>query len=169
MGETAYIGLGCNVGDRLATLNSALVSLSRIEGTGVVTVSGAWESSWVGPEPQDDVLNAAAGLQTDLGPRELLDALLEVERLHGRERLGHWGPRTLDLDLLLYADRQVDEPGLCIPHPRLEQRRFVLEPLIEIAPQLAHPVHGRQLSSFLEEVRALREERVQRLEDLAAP
>jgi len=165
--ETAYIGLGSNMGDRLATLQSALAHLCGFETVTVAAVSGAWETAPVGGAvEQSDYLNAAAALRSDLAPWELLDTLLEVERRHGRRRLARWGPRTLDLDLLLYGDHHVQEPGLSLPHPRLDERRFVLEPLLEIAPHLTHPVHGNRLSESLDVLRAQRQERVRWLADL---
>jgi 2-amino-4-hydroxy-6-hydroxymethyldihydropteridine diphosphokinase len=164
--EIAYVGLGSNVGDRVATLRSALTHLANLEAVTVIAASGVWETAPVGPVEQGDFLNAAAALRSDLAPRELLDALLEVERHHGRERLVRWGPRTLDLDLLLYGDHRIQEPGLRLPHPWLERRRFVLEPLLEIAPHLTHPVHGCRLSDSLCVLQARREERVRRVPDL---
>ena len=116
----AYVGLGANLGDREATIRAAIAALP-----GVVAVSALRETDPVGVVDQPRFLNGAARLETDLSARELLDALLAIERELGRERRERWGPRTIDLDLLLYGDTTVDEPGLTVPHPRLHERRFV--------------------------------------------
>ena len=134
----AYIGVGANLGDREATIRAALAALP-----GVVGVSQLRETDPVGVVDQPPFLNGAAALETDFSPRELLDALLAVERELGRERRERWGPRTIDLDLLLYGDETIDEPGLTIPHPRLHERRFALEPLLDLDPELAIPGRGR--------------------------
>ena len=134
----AYVGLGSNLGDREATIRAAVAALP-----GVVAVSALRETEPVGPVEQPPFLNGAVALETELSPRELLDVLLAVERELGRERRERWGPRTIDLDLLLYGDRVVDEPGLSLPHPRLHERRFALEPLAELDPELAVPGRGR--------------------------
>ena len=134
----AYVGVGANLGDREATIRSALDALP-----GVVAVSALRETDPVGVVEQPPFLNGAVALETDLAPRELLDVLLSVERGLGRERRERWGPRTIDLDLLLYGDETIDEPGLTVPHPRLHERRFALEPLLELDPELAIPGRGR--------------------------
>jgi len=133
----AYVGLGANVGDREATIAAAVARLP-----GVVAVSRLVETDPVGVVDQPPFLNGAAELETRLGPRELLDTLLAIERDLGRERRERWGPRTIDLDLLVYGDERVDEPGLTLPHPRLHERRFALEPLAELAPGLVIPGRG---------------------------
>lgn len=163
--EAAYIGVGSNLGDRLAMLNLAIKELASLEQIDIVSVSGVWETSPIGPGEQNDYLNGAALLRTDLPPRGLLDALLAAEQAQGRKRLVRWGPRTLDLDLLLYGDQQVEEPGLSVPHPWLTRRRFVLEPLLEIAPELIHPVTGEHFSECLDLLRNQDQERVQRVAD----
>ena len=133
----AFVGLGSNLGDREGTIRAALDALGAEEGIEVVAVSTLRETEPVGVGPQPLFLNGAAELETALGARELLDRLLETERRFGRERIpGEHGPRTLDLDLLLYGDERIDEPGLTVPHPRLHERTFVLEPLAELDPQL---------------------------------
>ena len=134
----AYIGVGANLGDRQATIRAAVAALP-----GVVGVSQLRETDPVGVVDQPPFLNGAVVLETELSPRELLDALLAVEREHGRERRERWGPRTIDLDLLLYGDETIDEPGLTVPHPRLHERRFALEPLLDLDPELAIPGRGR--------------------------
>jgi len=140
----AYVGLGANLGDRERTLREAVDALGAGEGIEVVAVSTLRETEPVGVGQQPRFLNGAAALDTTLESRELLDRLLDVEQRFGRVRVpGEHGPRTLDLDLLLYGDDQIDEPGLTVPHPRLRERRFVLEPLAELAPGLVIPGLGR--------------------------
>jgi 2-amino-4-hydroxy-6-hydroxymethyldihydropteridine diphosphokinase len=139
----AYVGLGANLGDREATLRRAVALLDEVPGVEVVALSTLRETDPVGLLQQPRFLNGAAAVETDLEPRELLDALLEVERRLGRVRDGlRWGPRTVDLDLLVYDDLAVDEPGLTVPHPRLHERRFALEPLAELEPGLVVPGRG---------------------------
>jgi 2-amino-4-hydroxy-6-hydroxymethyldihydropteridine diphosphokinase len=129
----AFIGLGANLGDREATLRAALATLADEDGIEVVAVSTLRETEPVGVGPQPLFLNGAAELETTLSARELLDRLLATEQRFGRVRVpGERGPRTLDLDLLLYGEEEIDEPGLTVPHPRLHERTFVLEPLAEI-------------------------------------
>ena len=143
---SAYVGLGANLGDREATIRRAVELLAEREGIEVLAVSALRETDPVGLEDQPRFLNGAAVLETTLGPRALLETLLEVERVLGRTRDGpRFGPRAIDLDLLLYDDETVDQPGLTVPHPRLHERRFALEPLAELAPALAIPGRGRVL------------------------
>ena len=143
MVSRAYVGLGANLGDRARTIRAALERLGRVPGVEVVAVSSLRETDPVGLEAQPRFLNGAVALETELPPRALLDALLAVERELGRTREGlRFGPRTIDLDLLLYEDRVVDEPGLTVPHPRLHERRFALEPLAELDPGLVVPGQG---------------------------
>jgi 2-amino-4-hydroxy-6-hydroxymethyldihydropteridine diphosphokinase len=139
----AYIALGSNIGNRRRTLRAALDALAAEPAIEVVAVSSVRETDPVGFLEQPRFLNAAAALETELAPRELLDRLLDVERRLGRTRTGpRFGPRTIDLDLLLYDGEQIDEPGLELPHPRLHERRFVLEPLAELEPALVVPGRG---------------------------
>jgi 2-amino-4-hydroxy-6-hydroxymethyldihydropteridine diphosphokinase len=139
----AYIGLGANLGDRERTLARALELLAAEPGVRIVAVSALRETDPWGLADQPRFLNGAAALETEVGPRQLLERLLAVERRLGRTRDGQrYGPRTIDLDLLVYGDAQLDEPGLTIPHPRLGERRFVLEPLAELDPQLEIPGRG---------------------------
>lgn len=128
-----YIALGSNLGDRKATLDAALKDLDSDGDTRVVRCSSFHETRPVGgPADQPLFLNAVVEVETTLSPRELLDRLLQIEKRHGRERSTPNGPRTLDLDLLLYGDRVVDEPDLIVPHPRMWSREFVVRPLSEI-------------------------------------
>jgi 2-amino-4-hydroxy-6-hydroxymethyldihydropteridine diphosphokinase len=138
----AFVGIGANLGDREATIRRAVELLDEIDGIEVVAMSTLRETEPWGPVEQPPFVNGAVAVETALEPSELLAALLDVERLLGRTRAGErWGPRTIDLDLLLYGERVVDEPGLAVPHPRLHERRFALEPLAELAPDAV--VSGR--------------------------
>jgi 2-amino-4-hydroxy-6-hydroxymethyldihydropteridine diphosphokinase len=142
----AYVGLGSNLGDREAMLTRAIDLLG--ERVRVRAVSSIRETEPWGLVDQPPFLNAAVEIDTELGPLELLGLLLELERLLGRTREGQrYGPRTIDLDLLVYGDQIVEEPGLTVPHPRLHERRFALEPLAELEPELVVPGRGpvRQL------------------------
>jgi 2-amino-4-hydroxy-6-hydroxymethyldihydropteridine diphosphokinase len=128
----AFLGLGSNLGDRRAYLRDAVAALPD-----VVAVSPVYETSPVGgPEGQGPYLNCVVELSTELGPRELLDLAHQVEAVAGRERKERWGPRTLDVDVLLVDDLTVDEPDLVVPHPRMFERRFVLAPLADVAPEV---------------------------------
>jgi 2-amino-4-hydroxy-6-hydroxymethyldihydropteridine diphosphokinase len=139
----AYVGLGANLGDRERTLREAVAALGAEEGIEVLAVSTLRETEPVGVGEQPLYLNGAAALDTTLEAPELLERLLAVEQRFGRVRVpGEHGPRTLDLDLLLYGDEQIDEPGLAVPHRRLHERRFVLEPLVELDPGLVVPGRG---------------------------
>jgi 2-amino-4-hydroxy-6-hydroxymethyldihydropteridine diphosphokinase len=141
----AFVALGSNLGDREATIVSAVASLGAVEGVRVVHVSPLRETDPVGYEEQPQFLNGVVELETDLPPRLLLARLLRIERDHGRTRgpdQPPLGPRTLDLDLLLYGDAVVNEAGLQVPHPRMHERRFVLEPLADLAPEAVVPGHG---------------------------
>jgi 2-amino-4-hydroxy-6-hydroxymethyldihydropteridine diphosphokinase len=133
----AYVGLGSNLGDRERLIREAA------ELIGAVRLSTVIETEPWGHSDQPLFLNAVAELETPLAARQLLDHLLDVERRLGRERVGpQWGPRTIDLDLLLYGDQMLDEPGLVVPHPRLTEREFVLRPLVELVPTLKIPGKG---------------------------
>ena len=157
MAATAYIGLGGNLGDRRAYLDRALAELRGRPGVEVVRVSSVCETAPVGGPPgQGPYLNAVAELRTDLQPDALLRTLLEVEHGLGRVRTEKDGPRTLDLDLLLYADVVSDDPALTLPHPRLHERLFVLRPLAEIAPGLVHPVLRRTAAELLGDLLGVR-------------
>ena len=139
----AYVGLGSNLGDREATIHRALELLGAEEDIEVTAVSSLLETDPVGYEDQPRFLNGAAALRTELPARDLLERMFGVERELGRTRTGpRFGPRTIDLDLLLYGQESIDEPGLRIPHPRLAERRFVLEPLAELDKDLQVPGRG---------------------------
>ncbi len=139
----AYIGLGANLGDRAAMLHAALEQLGAEPDIEVVAVSTFRETEPVGIVEQPRFVNAAAAVETALSARELLDRLLGIENRLGRTREGpRFGPRTIDLDLLLYGDEEIAEPGLRVPHPRLHERLFALQPLAELDPQLVVPGRG---------------------------
>ena len=149
----AYVALGANLGDRERTIRAALSELDAAEGVSVVAVSSLAETDPVGYLDQPRFLNGAAAVDTTLPAADLLALLLAVERRFGRVREGvpAAGPRTLDLDLLLYESEEIDEPGLRIPHPRLHERRFVLEPLAELDPSLEVPGKG-EIQTLLAEL-----------------
>ena len=150
MGTLALIGLGSNLGDRKATLDLAVASLSGSTGVTLRSVSRYHETAPVGgPAGQGAFLNAAAALETSLEPEALLDLLNAIERHAGRVRSELWGERTLDLDLLLYGSETIDTPRLRVPHPWLALRRFVLAPLAEIAPEAIDPGTGRRIDDLL--------------------
>ncbi len=151
----AYIAIGSNLGDRAATVESALDSMRRIASTELVACSPVIETDPVGPPGQRPYLNAVAELRTFLAPRTLLDELLGIEREHGRNRDSEtrWGPRQLDLDLLLFGEQVIAEPGLIVPHPRMHEREFVLEPLAALAPDAFHPILRQSSLWMLESLR----------------
>ena len=138
----AYVGLGANLGPREVTLLRAADLLAAADGVEVVAVSQLRETDPVGVVEQPPFLNGAIALDTSLSPRAVLELLLEIEEELGRVRGERWGPRTVDLDLLVYGDERVDEDGLHVPHPRLHERGFALEPLAELDPELEIPGFG---------------------------
>jgi 2-amino-4-hydroxy-6-hydroxymethyldihydropteridine diphosphokinase len=138
----AYIALGSNLEDPASQVNAGFAALSSLPVTRLIAQSALYRTAPVGYAEQPDFINAVAAVETALSPRALLDALLAVERSHGRLRTFPNAPRTLDLDVLLYGDLQLQENGLTIPHPRMHERAFVLVPLAEIAPQCVIPGRG---------------------------
>jgi 2-amino-4-hydroxy-6-hydroxymethyldihydropteridine diphosphokinase len=147
---TAYLALGANLGDRQGQLQGARAALAAARGTRVTAASPLYETRPVGGPPNQPLyLNAVLRVETTLSCRGLLELCLAVEARFGRRRREPWGPRTLDVDLLFYGDETLDEPDLVIPHPRLHQRRFVLTPLTDLAPELLHPVLGRSVHQLL--------------------
>jgi 2-amino-4-hydroxy-6-hydroxymethyldihydropteridine diphosphokinase len=143
----AAFGLGSNLGNRDAYLVDAVLSL--LAAGEILEVSSFLETEPVGGPPQPDYLNAAVTVETERTPRELLELAQRLERQAGRERGVRFGPRTLDVDLLLYGDQRIDEPDLVVPHPRLAERRFVLEPLAEIALDWPVPGTGKTVGELL--------------------
>lgn len=146
MSERIYLGLGSNLGDRLASLSRA-VELLHERGARVRRSSRVYETDPAGGPPQPDYLDAVVEVETDLDPRELLRVCLEVESELGRVRGERWGPRTIDIDLLTYGEREVTDPDLTIPHPRMHERAFVLVPLLELDADPPLP-GGRRISSL---------------------
>ena len=148
----AYIGIGSNLDDPERQVRRAIDALPRLPDSRFLRASRLFRTDPWGRTDQPAFVNAAAALSTGLSPRALLDELLAIERAHGRHRDGtRWGPRTLDLDILLYGDTRIDEPGLEIPHPHLAERAFVLLPLADIDPGLLVPGRGR-ISELLQRV-----------------
>ncbi len=139
----AVIGLGANLGDPVAQLRAAIEAIGRLPLTRLARASSFYRTAPVGFAAQPDFVNAAVAIDTGLDPRALLDALKSIEVAAGRERSFKDAPRMLDLDLLLYADRLIDEPELVVPHPRMHERAFVLAPLVEIEPDAVVPGRGR--------------------------
>ncbi|RQD74350.1 MAG: 2-amino-4-hydroxy-6-hydroxymethyldihydropteridine diphosphokinase [Candidatus Syntrophonatronum acetioxidans] len=148
------LGLGSNMGDREKNLKEAVKALDYHEHISVEKVSSLYETDPVGYTDQDKFLNAAVFCKTRLTPYQLLDYLQEIEKDLKRVRTVPWGPRPIDLDILLYDDLQLtDEPRLIIPHPRMTEREFVLLPLAEIVPEVIHPTTGKSIKKLLEELK----------------
>ncbi|HZJ54776.1 MAG TPA: 2-amino-4-hydroxy-6-hydroxymethyldihydropteridine diphosphokinase [Myxococcaceae bacterium] len=160
--EPVYVGLGANLGDPERMLVAAVEELSRLPAVDLRRCSSLYAAAPIGPS-QPEFRNAVVSLETARGPGSLLAALLDIERAHGRVRSERWGPRLLDLDILLWGDRVVDQPGLHIPHPELHRRRFALEPLAELDPRARHPVLQKTVAELLA---AVRDQPVQRLDSV---
>ena len=146
----AYIGFGSNIGDRLAHIQNALDTLSKTEGITLQRISSIYKTEPVGYEEQAQFLNGAAAIQTSLSPLSLLHTLKDIETAIGRKHRIHWGPREIDLDILIYGDLCVQTEQLVIPHPEMHLRGFVLVPLAEIAPDVVHPVLRESVQTLLE-------------------
>ncbi len=150
--HTAYLGLGSNLGDKEAYLNGAVEAISRTEGCELLRVSDYLCTKPYGGVEQDDFLNACLSMRTLLTPQELLDRLHEIEQEAGRERVIHWGPRTLDLDILMYDDLVMETEELILPHIEMHLREFVLEPLRQIAPWKRHPITRMTADQMLKQL-----------------
>jgi 2-amino-4-hydroxy-6-hydroxymethyldihydropteridine diphosphokinase len=148
--EIAYLSLGSNLGDRAASLRAALAQLDA--GGRLLAVSALYETQPVEVRDQPWFLNCVAAIETEKTPRELLQLALKIETAIGRLRMRERGPRNIDIDVVLFGDRVVDEPGLKIPHPAMQQRRFVLEPLVEIAPEARNHELGKTARELLAEL-----------------
>ena len=146
----AYIGFGSNIGDRLTHIQNAIHALSKTEGITLQKISSVYKTDPVGYEAQAHFLNGVAAIQTDLPPLSLLHVLKDIETAIGRKHRIRWGPREIDLDILLYGDLCLQTEKLVIPHPEMHLRRFVLAPLAEIAPDLVHPVFQETIHVLLE-------------------
>ncbi|MBI9017464.1 MAG: 2-amino-4-hydroxy-6-hydroxymethyldihydropteridine diphosphokinase [Phycisphaerae bacterium] len=149
-----YIGIGSNIGDRAAYINKALAILEATPGIILLKMSELFETIPVGgPENQSNFLNGAVMIKCQLPPTTLLELLLNIENKLGRKRQDHWGSRTIDLDILLFNDHIIDLPNLKVPHPLMNQRLFVIEPLAQIAPDAIHPESNKTISQILQDLR----------------
>ena len=150
--KKAYVALGSNIGDSKAHLDGAVEALKADEKVRVLKVADYIVTKPYGGVEQDDFVNSAMAIETLYSPEELLDRLHEIEADHARERMIHWGPRTLDLDILLYEDVVMDTPDLIIPHKDMHNREFVLKPMAEIAPYEKHPILGQTMEQLLKQL-----------------
>ena len=152
MNQTAYLSLGSNMGNRMNNLKEALKRLQSDYPVTVVNVSSIYETDPVGYEEQDLFLNMVAQINTTLSPYQLLEACLQVEKDLGRKREIHWGPRTIDLDILLYNDENIITEMLVVPHPRMHERSFVMIPLVEISPDILLPTFKQPLYEIADQL-----------------
>jgi 2-amino-4-hydroxy-6-hydroxymethyldihydropteridine diphosphokinase len=150
---TAYIGIGSNLGDTLNNCRKSIEMTGRIPDTSVTAQSRFFRTEPVGVEGQDWYVNGVISLSTGLSAQDLLKSLLEIEQIMGRERKKKWDSRTIDLDILLYGQKVIEEENLTVPHPLMHLRRFVLEPMVQLAPDLIHPVLGKSMAGLLEDFR----------------
>ena len=148
----AYLSLGSNIGDRKDYLQAAIDKLNRDSFTKVTKIASYIETKPYGNVEQDDFLNTALEIKTLRSPQELLQLANEIEAMLGRERIIHWGPRTIDIDIILYDDVVINEENLIIPHKEMHKRKFVLEPICEINPALIHPLLDKSVYKLLEEL-----------------
>jgi len=153
-----YIGVGSNLGEREVHIAAAIGRIAELPKTELVKVSSLIETDPVGVTDQGRFLNGAMELRTDLGPIELLDELQAIENDLGRVRTVRWGPRTIDLDILLYDNAVIDDGRLSVPHPLMHEREFVLGPFAEIAPDAVHPANGKTAAEMLSGLRGPEEE-----------
>jgi 2-amino-4-hydroxy-6-hydroxymethyldihydropteridine diphosphokinase len=150
---TAYIGIGSNLGDKLNNCRKSVEMTGRIPDTSVTAQSGFYRTEPVGVEGQDWYVNGVISLSTGLPAQDLLKNLLDIEHIMGRERKKKWDSRTIDLDILLYGQEVIKEKDLTVPHPLMHLRRFVLEPMVQLAPDLIHPILGKSMAGLLEDFR----------------
>lgn len=146
----AYISLGSNMGERLSNLEAAVEMVARLEKTALLAESSVYETEPWGLKEQDSFLNMCIKIETELSPKELLKKLQEIELELGRRRLVRWGPRTIDLDILMYDDVKMEDEELTLPHPRMTERAFVLMPLLDVSGDII--ILGRRLSEWLEDM-----------------
>lgn len=158
----AFISIGSNIGERHVYLKNAVQALAELETVSVEKVSSIYETAPVGYTEQADFLNIVVFIKTELSAHELLASCQQIEQELGRERTIRWGPRTVDLDILLYNQDNIETENLVVPHPRMDERAFVLIPLLEIAPEVVHPVSGKRFS----EEAAVHDEEVRIWQDL---
>ncbi len=151
MVETAYIGIGSNLGEPLENCLKAIKLMDKMQGCRLSGRSEFYRTEPVGVEGQEWYLNGAVSLETERAPAHLLQGLMAIEAEMGRVRKERWEARVIDLDLLLYGDLVIAEPGLKVPHPRMHERKFVLVPIVDLAPNLLHPVFGRRMIDLLED------------------
>jgi 2-amino-4-hydroxy-6-hydroxymethyldihydropteridine diphosphokinase len=148
---TAYIGIGSNLGDKLNNCRRAIELADRLPGSKVTARSLFYRTEPVGVEGQDWYVNGAFALETGLSARDLLSSLLDIEKGMGRERRKKWGSRPIDLDILLYGQEVIKEKNLTVPHPLMHVRRFVLKPMVYLAPDMMHPLLGKSMAGLLED------------------
>jgi 2-amino-4-hydroxy-6-hydroxymethyldihydropteridine diphosphokinase len=150
--KTAYIGIGSNMGDPQQNCLEAIEWIGALDECRIISVSGFYLTEPVGVVAQDWYVNSAVSVSTAMPARDLLKALLQVEKDMGRVRIEKWGPRVIDLDLLLYHDEMLDEPEIKVPHPLMHMRKFVMVPMMELAPDLVHPVFGKTMTELCREI-----------------
>jgi 2-amino-4-hydroxy-6-hydroxymethyldihydropteridine diphosphokinase len=149
---TAYLGLGSNLNNKKQNLSNAITALRKISGISVLKISRFYQTKPIGITNQPDFLNAVVKIRTSLSPNELITLLLSIEKEQGRIRARKWGPRIIDIDLLLYNHAVIKSRNLIVPHPRLHERYFVLKPLAEIAPNAVHPILKKTSRTLLKEL-----------------
>ena len=152
MTATAYIGIGSNLGDKLSNCLKAIEAVDRVPDCSVVGQSGFYRTEPVGVERQDWYVNGVLFLSTDISPQDLLTSILAVEKEMGRKRNKKWDSRIIDLDLLLFGQDVIKEDDLAVPHPLMHRRRFVLMPMVQLAPDLIHPVLGKSMAALLGDI-----------------